>query len=115
MHRLPRAARPLATAALRACSFALLLGFVMLGLAFLYRFAPSRADAKWRWVTPGSLLAAALWLAASLAFSFYVSNFGSYDTYYGALGGADRSEIRIWSMIAVKASSFGRVGTLVRR
>jgi membrane protein len=78
---------PLATAAVRACSFALLLGFVMLGLAFLYRFAPSRADAKWRWVTPGSLLAAALWLAASLAFSFYVSNFGSYDTYYGTLGG----------------------------
>ena len=59
----------------------------MLGLAFLYRFAPSRADAKWRWVTPGSLLAAALWLAASLAFSFYVSNFGAYDTYYGTLGG----------------------------
>jgi membrane protein len=78
---------PLASAAVRACSFALLLGFVMLGLAFLYRFAPSRADAKWRWVTPGSLLAAALWLAASLAFSFYVSNFGSYDTYYGTLGG----------------------------
>ena len=78
---------PLATAAVRACSFALLLGFVMLGLAFLYRFAPSRADPKWRWVTPGSLLAAALWLAASLAFSFYVSNFGSYDTYYGTLGG----------------------------
>jgi membrane protein len=78
---------PLASAAVRACSFGLLLGFVVLGLALLYRFAPSRAEAKWRWITPGSLLAAGLWLAASLAFSFYVSNFGSYDATYGALGG----------------------------
>ena len=78
---------PLASAAVRACSFALLLGFVVLALALLYRFAPSRAEAKWRWITPGSLLAAGLWLAASLAFSFYVSNFGSYDAAYGTLGG----------------------------
>jgi membrane protein len=78
---------PLASAAVRACSLALLLGFAMLGLALLYRFAPSRAEAKWRWITPGSLLAAGLWLAVSLAFSFYVSNFGSYDAYYGTLGG----------------------------
>ena len=34
---------------------------------------PCRAAARWRWITPGSLLAAGLWLAASLAFSFYVS------------------------------------------
>jgi membrane protein len=56
---------PFAAAAVRACSFALLLGFVVLGLALLYRFAPSRADAKWRWITPGSALAAGLWLVAS--------------------------------------------------
>jgi membrane protein len=78
---------PLASIAVRVCSFGLLLGFVMLGLALLYRYGPSRAAAKWRWITPGSLLAAALWLAASLAFSFYVSNFGSYDAAYGTLGG----------------------------
>jgi membrane protein len=78
---------PLAAAAVRTCSFGLLLGFVMLGLALLYRFAPSRAGARWRWITPGSLLAAGLWLAASLAFSFYVGNFGAYDAAYGALGG----------------------------
>ena len=78
---------PLAAAAVRACSFALLLGFTVVALAVVYRFAPSRAEAKWRWITPGSLLAAGLWLAASLVFSFYVSNFGSYDAYYGTLGG----------------------------
>ena len=78
---------PLASAAVRVSSFALLLGFVVLGLAVLYRFAPSRATAKWRWVTPGSLLAASLWLAASLVFSLYVSNFGSYDAAYGTVAG----------------------------
>jgi membrane protein len=78
---------PLASIAVRVCSFGLLLGFVVLALALLYRFGPSRAEAKWRWITPGSLLSAGLWLAASLAFSFYVSNFGSYDAAYGTLGG----------------------------
>jgi membrane protein len=78
---------PLASAAVRIFSFVLLLVFVVLGLAMLYRFAPSRSQAKWRWITPGSLLAAGLWLIASLAFSFYVSNFGSYDAAYGTLGG----------------------------
>ena len=56
---------PLAAAAVRACSLALLLGFTVAGLAVLYRFAPSRAEPKWRWVTPGALLAAGLWLLGS--------------------------------------------------
>jgi membrane protein len=78
---------PLAAFAVQACSFALLLAFVVLGLAILYRFGPSREEAKWRWITPGSLLAAGLWLLASLAFSFYVSRLAAYDVYYGTLGG----------------------------
>ena len=77
---------PLAAVTIRIASFLVLLGFVMLGLAVLYRFGPSRSDPRWRWVTPGSALAAVLWLAASLLFSFYVSNFGSYDAAYGSLG-----------------------------
>jgi membrane protein len=87
---------PLAAAAVRACSFALLLVFTVLGLAVLYRFAPSREEAKWRWITPGSLLAAGLWLLASLAFSFYVTNFGTYDAYYGALGGVVVALLWFW-------------------
>ena len=87
---------PLASAAVRACSFALLLGFTVLALAVLYRFAPSRAEPKWRWVTPGALLAAGLWLLASLAFSSYVANFGSYDAYYGTLGGVVVALLWFW-------------------
>lgn len=59
----------------------------ILGIAALYRFGPSREPPKWRWVWPGAVLAMVLWLAGTLAFAFYVRNFGSYNETYGALGG----------------------------
>lgn len=59
---------------------------VMLALAVLYRFGPSREKPRWIWVSWGALLATVLWLAASILFSFYVSNFASYNQTYGALG-----------------------------
>lgn len=58
-----------------------------LAMAVLYRYAPHRRAAKWRWVTPGSLLATVLWILSSLGFSFYVSHFASYNETYGSLGG----------------------------
>lgn len=60
---------------------------IVLGLSMLYRFAPDRRHAKWRWVTWGSAIAATLWVAASVLFSLYVRNFGNYGETYGALGG----------------------------
>jgi membrane protein len=57
------------------------------GLALVYRYAPDREHAQWRWITPGSLIAATLWLAGSLLFALYVRNWGSYGETYGALGG----------------------------
>ncbi|MDT0683516.1 YihY/virulence factor BrkB family protein [Roseicyclus sp. F158] len=65
----------------------ILLVVVCIGLAFLYRFGPSRAPRGWRWITPGAAIATALWVIGSLAFSFYVANFGSYNETFGALGG----------------------------
>ena len=61
--------------------------FIVFGLAVVYRWGPDRARPRWRWVTPGSALAALLWVAGSLLFGFYVSNFGSYGETYGSLGG----------------------------
>jgi len=55
-------------------------------IAIVYRYAPDRPDAKWRWLTPGSIAATLLWLAATLGFGFYVSNFGNYNATYGSLG-----------------------------
>ncbi len=60
---------------------------VALGLALIYRYAPDRPDAPWAWITPGSAAATLLWLAASLGFGLYVSNFGNYNATYGSLGG----------------------------
>ncbi|MBF6569229.1 MAG: YihY/virulence factor BrkB family protein [Candidatus Binataceae bacterium] len=64
----------------------LLIAIVVVSLSAIYRFAPSRREAKWRWVTWGSVFATALWVAGSIAFSFYVSKFGSYDKTFGSLG-----------------------------
>jgi membrane protein len=65
----------------------LLFAVAVLGLAIVYRFAPDRRRAQWRWVTPGSLIAATLWLIGSVLFALYVRNWGSYGETYGALGG----------------------------
>jgi membrane protein len=59
---------------------------VVLALSVLYRWAPDRDSARWRWVSPGALLATAVWLVASIGFSIYTANFGSYNETYGALG-----------------------------
>ena len=63
-----------------------MLALVVLGLAVLYRYGPSRADARWRWISGGSVGAALLWLLVSMLFSWYASNFGSYNKTYGSLG-----------------------------
>ena len=55
-------------------------------LSVIYRFGPDREHAQWRWISWGSALAAIAWLAASLLFSWYAANFGSYNETYGSLG-----------------------------
>ena len=56
-------------------------------LAFLYYAAPNVRHPRFRWVSPGAVVAVVIWLIASGAFALYVSNFGSYDKTYGTLGG----------------------------
>ena len=59
---------------------------VVLAFAVIYRYAPSRTHADWRWISWGSGIAAVLWIVGSVVFSFYVSHFGSYSATYGTLG-----------------------------
>lgn len=60
---------------------------VMIGaLGFLYRYGPNRPGRRFAWITPGSLLAVCIWVAASAAFSIYLTNFGNYNEIYGSLG-----------------------------
>ena len=73
-----------------------LLVFVILGLAVLYRFGPSRREPKWQWVSPDSLLAAVAWLAGSLLLSWYLQNFANYNATYGSLGAAIGFMMWLW-------------------
>src|SRR3546814_3785683 len=57
----------------------LLAGAVLVALGALYRYGPNRRSARLAWVTPGSILATAVWLLASWGFGRYVANFGSYN------------------------------------
>ena len=63
-----------------------LAGLAIVALAIVYRYAPSRVQRKWEWISWGAALATALWLIGSIAFTFYVSRAGSYDRTYGSLG-----------------------------
>ncbi len=74
----------------------ILLVLVMLGLAVLYRYGPSRQRPRWRWVSWGSGFAAVAWLIGSMLFSWYVSKFGSYNETYGSLGAAIGFMTWIW-------------------
>ena len=58
----------------------------MVALSVLYRFAPDRDAPRWRWVSPGAVLATVVAVVASIAFSIYTANFGKYNETYGALG-----------------------------
>jgi membrane protein len=79
-----------------------LLGVVMLMLAILYYWTPNVRPPKFRWITPGSVVAVIIWILASAAFAVYVANFGSYSKTYGSLAGVVIGLIWLWiSNIAV--------------
>ncbi len=73
-----------------------LLLMVITMFAVLYYAAPNVRHPGFRWVTPGSVLALAVWILASVAFAFYVANFGSYDKTYGTLGGVVTFLVWLW-------------------
>lgn len=70
----------------RLIRWPLLAACVAVGIGLLYRYAPSRAHARTAWISWGSGAATVLWLIASVAFSLYVTYFGSYNATYGSLG-----------------------------
>ena len=74
----------------------ILLVTIVVSLACIYRYGPSRRDARWRWVTWGSVLGATLWMAASMLFSLYVATFDSYNKTYGSLGAGVGFTVWLW-------------------
>ncbi len=77
----------------------LLLILIGAAISILYRYGPSRERAKWRWVTWGGIGATIAWVAASIGFSFYLSNFANYEAIYGSLGAV--IGFMVWTWISV--------------
>jgi membrane protein len=72
-----------------------LVAIVLTIFAVLYYALPN-VRIRFRWITPGSVAALMLWLAASAVFAFYVANFGSYNKTYGTLGGVVTFLVWLW-------------------
>lgn len=66
--------------------YGVMLACLSIALSAIYRWGPSRAEARWRWITPGSLFATLGILIMSAAFSWYAANFSNYSATYGSLG-----------------------------
>jgi membrane protein len=71
---------------------------VVISLLFagLYYLAPNVRQPRFRWITPGGVVAVVIWVVASAGFSIYVSNFGSYNRTYGSLGAAVTFLVWLW-------------------
>ena len=69
---------------------------VLLMISLLYYVSPNVKQRGFKWVAPGALVALVMWLVASVAFAFYVANFGSYNKTYGTLGGAVAFLVWLW-------------------
>jgi membrane protein len=74
----------------------LLLVFILVALALLFRFGPSRRQARWQWLSVGSIAAAFIWLIASAGFAFFTANFASYNQSFGSLTGVVVLLLWLW-------------------
>jgi membrane protein len=73
-----------------------LLVLAMTGLAVIYRYGPSRENARWRWVTWGGVVAALLWLGVSFLYSWYMGHLAKFNRIYGPFGAAVGAIIWLW-------------------
>jgi membrane protein len=74
----------------------LLLVLAAVALAAIYRYGPSRTEARWQWLSVGSIAAAVAWLIGSVLFSWYIGHFGAYNATYGSLGAAVGMMMWMW-------------------
>lgn len=86
---------------IRAGAYGVMLVALLAGLSAIYRWGPSRADAKWRWITPGLIFSALGILAMSAGYSYYAANFSNYDATYGSLGALIGFLTWVWLSVTI--------------
>lgn len=84
-HLMPNMSGPLVTTG-KIVGYLVLVLLAAAVASILYRFGPSREEAKWKWITPGSFFVALTWLLLTWAFGIYVGHFTNYHATYGSLG-----------------------------
>jgi membrane protein len=90
---------------LRVVRWPALLALIIIGLAVLYRYGPSRREPRWEWLSVGSVFAALAWLGSSALLSWYLADFANYDATYGSLGAA--IGLMMWMWISSIVILFG--------
>jgi membrane protein len=98
-------AGPFWSAAIPITRWLLLTVVMVVSLTICYRIGPCRAAPKWRWVTWGAAAGTALWMLASLGFSFYVRHVANYETAYGVAGSV--LTVMIWLYLVAYAVLVG--------
>jgi membrane protein len=83
----------------------LLAALLLFGLGVIFRYGPQRRRPRWRWVTPGTIVAVVVGLAASIGFSIYVTVMGKYNKTYGSLGAI--IVLLLWLYFMASAVLFG--------
>jgi membrane protein len=90
---------------LRIARWPLLLILIVIGLAVLYRYGPSRRQPRWHWISVGSVIAAVAWLVSSALLSWYLASFADYNATYGSLGAG--IGMMMWMWISAIVILFG--------
>jgi len=88
-----------------AAQWPLLVAGLLLAFAAVLYFGPNIEHPRWRFLTPGGLVAVTMWLVASGAFAFYVSRFGSYNKTWGTLSAV--VVLLTWFWLSALALLFG--------
>jgi len=86
---------------IQGLSYLLMIVLMFAGVGAIYRWGPSRQQAKWRWLTPGAILTVVITALVSVLFSWYAANFGNYNATYGSLGGLVGMLTWMWLSITI--------------
>src|SRR5690606_10284359 len=92
-------------ALVRTVRWLLMIALFFVASAVVYRVAPSRRPARWRWIVPGAFAASLVWLVASLIFSVYLANFNAYHATFGSLGAV--AALLMWFWLSAGAICLG--------